>query len=83
MGALSKYKNTKWKQIKGVKKVIIKINRMMYDPFPLLIGMIYSSCVDLKEMTLILDSCLHDSVDTYLNSLETAFTFDVFRLCWD
>ncbi|KAK4284497.1 hypothetical protein QN277_001322 [Acacia crassicarpa] len=64
-------KRTKWKEIRGVKKLKFKL-RSIYHSMILLIGMLKTHCVELEEMTLIYPSCYHELIAFYLNCLESA-----------
>ncbi|KAK4281566.1 hypothetical protein QN277_013041 [Acacia crassicarpa] len=68
--ALRECKKTKWKKIKGLKKVKLATGSM-YFAIAFLIGMLKKSCVHMEEMTLIYPSCYHKSVERYLNCLES------------
>ncbi|KAK4281564.1 hypothetical protein QN277_013040 [Acacia crassicarpa] len=68
--ALMECKKTKWKKIKGLKKVKFTTGSM-YFSMAFLIGMLKKSCVDMEEMTLIYPSCYHKSIERYLDCLES------------
>lgn len=77
---LRKCRKTKWKKIKGLKKVKLRI-RNMYHSMAFLMGMLKKSCVDMEEMTLIYPSCYHKSLKLYLNCLESASPAISINLC--